>query len=214
MKSSYLKQVLAVVGVALAATSLSAQITGVSGSTAAPPAIFGGYTMTAFADDVRPNVNVNDVSSPLGGVVSFSAPTSHRSIGSGWSTWSHGYTGDVYYQTGTSLTLTLPSLTTAFYFYAEPQAFNIFNISALSGSVLLSESVNGSAGAEFFGFYTDGSVFLTSITITTSDTSGFAVGEFGIAQSAVPEPSTYALFGAALLVGVIARRRLKQSQKA
>lgn len=208
----------AALGVAITATSLSAQITGVSGSTATPPAVFGGYAMTPFVLDPQPFGNTTSVASPLGGLLSFSSSLNHVRVGSGWATWSNGYTGDVYWTGATSVTFTLPTLTSAFYFYAEPDQFSVFNITATSGTTILAEDVNGSSGAKFFGFFTDGSTSLTTISITTTDQTGFAMGEFGIAQgrsaavSPVPEPSTYALFGAASLVGMVLFRRSRQKK--
>jgi PEP-CTERM motif len=216
MKNRLLSRVLtAALGVALAATSLSAQISGVSGSTATPPAVFGSYPMTAFGLDAQPFSTTTSVASPLGGLLSFSSALNHVRVGSGWATWSNGYTGDVYWTGETTVTFTLPALTSAFYFYAEPDQFSVFNITATSGTTILAENVDGSAGAKFFGFFTDGSVFLNTISITTTDDTGFAVGEFGIAKGAitpVPEPSTYALFGAASLVGIVAFRRSRQKK--
>jgi len=170
--------------------------------------------MTKFADDSRPEYdNVTGVASPLGGTINFSAELNHREVNSGWQTWSNRYKGDVYYlNSGTTVTLTLPTATTAFYFYAEPQSFDDFKIKASVGSTLLSQVVDGLYGAEFFGFYTTGTETFSSITISTSDRTGFAIGEFGIAApraTPVPEPSTYALVGAAALCGLIVVRRFK-----
>jgi hypothetical protein len=180
--------------------------------------------MTQFADDVRPDFHdVSSVASPLGGAVKFSSKLDHFEIGEGWKTWSNGYKGDVYFcDAGRSLTITLPALTKAFYFYAEPNDFAPFKITASSSGVDLSEKVTGKSGAEFFGFYTTGATALTNITITSNDLAGFAIGEFGIANAflapapfistAVPEPSTYALMGALALCGLVAARRLKRGK--
>lgn len=219
MKINFVSRLQAIsLGLVITAASLSAQVTGVSGSDTSPPATFGGYTMTSFGLDPQPFGSTLSVTSPLGGLVSFSTALNHVRIGSGWATWSHGYTGDVYWTGGTTLTLTLPALTSAFYFYAEPDLFSVFNITATSGTTILAEDVDGSAGAKFFGFFTDGSTSLNTISITTTDQTGFAVGEFGIASgpgqavTPVPEPSTYALFGAASLVGIVLFRRNRQKK--
>jgi hypothetical protein len=155
--------------------------------TGAPPIIFGGYATTAFPLDGRTLMqDVADVSAPGGGVVGFSPSLNHRRIGTGWSTWSHGYTGDVYYTNGgSSATLTLPSGTYAFYFYAEPNNFSSYQITATSNSgAHLSQSVAGSAGARFFGFYgTEGDTIASIAIVADSAAGGFAIGEFGIARS-------------------------------
>src|SRR5918911_361832 len=102
--------------------------------TGAPPATLGPYTMTPFPAD--PQALFADVTSVAGpkGNITFSYPVNHRRAGSyttGWLTWSHGYTGDVYYTNGgTSIELTLPSGTSAFYLYAEPNPFSLYTISA------------------------------------------------------------------------------------
>ena len=131
-----------------------------SPGTAAPPATLGPYTMTPFADDTRPVFDdVSSVPAPTGGVVGFSPDLNHREIGNGWATWSHGYTGDVYYTNGaTSATMTLPAGTKAFYFYAEPNPFAVFEITATTNSGTTSGPipVDGAGGATYFGFYTTG----------------------------------------------------------
>ena len=173
--------------------------------TAAAPATLGQYEMTAFGDDARPTFSlVSDVASPLGGVVGFSPALDHREVPSGWATWSHGYTGDVYYTGGAlSATLDLPDGTGAFYFFAEPNPQTPFTITAVVGSSVFSQVVDGLGGAKIFALYTDDYAQIDSITI--SSTADFAVGEFGIAP--VPEPSTLLLMGAGLLATRLRRRK-------
>ncbi len=165
-----------------------------SPGTAAPPATLGGYTMTPFADDPRPLLNnVSSVPAPTGGSVGFSPDLQHHKIGSIWSTWSHGYTGDVYSTGGTSITMTMPANTVAFYFYAEPNLFGVFNITATSDSGTTSGAVpvEGNSGAKYFGFYATGGDTIVSITVTAvAGASGFAVGEFGIAVAPACEDVT------------------------
>jgi PEP-CTERM motif-containing protein len=171
--------------------------------TAAAPGTIGQYTLVAFGDDLRPNGGVvSDVASPLGGVVGFSTPLTHSEIGAGWATWSHGYTGDVYFST-TTLTLDLPDGIGAFYFFAEPNPFAPFTITASVGGSILSQVVDGFAGAKIFAVYTDDGLQIDSISIS-SDVD-FAVGEFGAAP--VPEPSTLLLMGAGLLATRMRRRK-------
>lgn len=199
----------ALVLIAVSVSEAHAAIIVQSLGTGAPPAVLGGYSMTPFPNDVRPVVsNVNDVTSPLGGLLSFNIPLTHREVGNGWGSWSHGYTGDVYYSNGaTSIALTLPPNTGAFYFYAEPNPFNVFNITATANDgTFLTIPVNGSAGAAGWGFYTTGGA-LTSITVSSN--VDFAIGEFGIAAAAVPEPATMAVFGLMAVGAFGVRRRLK-----
>jgi hypothetical protein len=152
--------------------------------TGPPPPTLGPYTMTPFPPDPQPLfTSVGSVASPLGGSLTFTPEVQHVRIGDGWSTWSNGYTGDVYWTFGaTSLTLGLPTGTTAFYFYAEPNPFGVFTITATAqdGTTSGPISVDGSGGARYFGFYVTGGSALASITV--SSPVDFAVGEFGIAS--------------------------------
>ncbi|MDX9976387.1 MAG: PEP-CTERM sorting domain-containing protein [FCB group bacterium] len=157
----------------------------------APPAMLGPYDITQFPLDPQAVfADVSTVDSPLGGQLGFSIPMSHRRIGSGWATWSHGYTGDVYYSNGaTSVTMTMPPTTAAFRFYVEPNPFSLQTFEAVAddGTSSGSYTAHGSSGATFAGFYGTGSL-ISSIALTGS--TDFAVGEFGIA---VPEPASFAL---------------------
>jgi Ca2+-binding RTX toxin-like protein len=160
-----------------------------SPGTGAPPATLGGYTMTAFPDDTRPEFDpVTTVPGPTGDLV-FGAPHNHRDVGSSWATWSHGYSGDVYYNDGAlSSEMTLPAGTDAFYLYVEPQQFGTFNIRATAqdGTTSGPVPVEGSSGAQYFGFYGTGGDKIVKIVVDGDDPTGFAVGEFGISAAAPP----------------------------
>ncbi|HET7014732.1 MAG TPA: M23 family metallopeptidase [Streptosporangiaceae bacterium] len=166
--------------------------------TSAPPATLGNpasmlYSMLPFGADSQPTFTpVTSVTGPSEsltptgsvptGSVSFSASMTHCRIGGCWATWSNSYTGDVYTTGATSVTMTLPD-TNAFYFYAEPQQFAnmTFTATTANGTTSGPITVQGNSGARYFGFYTTGRSPLTSINVTTSDPTGFAIGEFGIA---------------------------------
>lgn len=199
-----------------AANPASAAVIGVAGGTGAPAATLGSYNMTPFGDDVRPVYDdVSSVSSPLGGDIMFNIDLNHREIDNGWATWSHGYTGDVYYSNGSpSVTISLPANTGAFYLFAEPNPFDLFTIVATTNTgESINQMVDGNAGAAYFGFYTTAGESLSSIQVFAPQNIDFAIGEFGIAStttSVVPEPATFvtmSFFGAISLVGARFRKR-------
>lgn len=154
-----------------------------SPGTNAPPATLGPYTMTPFGPDAAPDgAVVTGVNDPAGSIT-FSPALTHTLVGSGWATWSHGYAGDVYYVVPSQpITIALPAGTKAFYLYAEPNAFNVFDVQATAqdGTTSGPVPVDGFGGAKYFGFYGTGDAEIATVTVTTSDTSGLAVGEFGI----------------------------------
>ena len=190
-----------------------ASMTGVAGGTAAPATTLGPYRMTSFLPDSRPDgALVTYVTCPTGGQVGFGSSLQHCTVPSSWATWSHGYTGDVYSSDNdeSSITLTMPSQTKAFYLYAEPNPFEPWRITATAAdgsttTIAVSQMVDGDGGASYYGFWCDD--VISSITVDYAGCNGFAIGEFGIAS--VPAP------GAVLLVGIglgalsrLRRRRL------
>jgi GDSL-like lipase/acylhydrolase family protein len=182
----------ALAGVGTASASGTITFDGSPG-TGAPPSTLGPWEMSQFGSDPQPLFSsVGGVTGPTGDVT-FSPALEHRSIGDGWATWSNGYTGDVYWTgEGLSATITLPSDTSAFYFYAEPDPFAVFSMTAVaqdgtstsSGPIL----VDGFAGARYFGFCSQGSDSIASITISSA--ADFAVGEFGISTGTSSSTST------------------------
>lgn len=194
------------------AAAAPAAITGFAGGSMAPGATLGPYTMTPFGPDGSPlYTDVVSVDSPLGGSVDFSNPLQHYRVGDGWSTWSHGYTGDVYYTNGApDVTMFLPDQTTAFYFYAEPNPYAQYTIvaTAQDGTQVV-QGVNGYAGAAYYGFYGTGGSYISTIAVTTPQPVDFGIGEFGIASATVPAPAgiLLAVVGAGL-VGHLRRRRM------
>jgi hypothetical protein len=120
----------------------------------------------------------------------------------------------VYFTGGaSSVMLSLPSQTSAFYLYAEPNPFATYDITitAQDGTSVV-QSVNGSYGACGYGFYgTDGDV-ISSLQVNYTGDNGFAIGEFGIAGSVVPVPGAVLLGMLGLSVaGVKLRRRTEAS---
>jgi hypothetical protein len=202
------------------APAAAATITFQDLGTAAPPATLGGHTMTPFPNDpVGVFSSVTSVASPLGGTLDFDITMTNLEIGIGWATWSHGYTGDVYWTEGaTSVTMTLPAGTRAFYFYAEPNPFDTFNFKATASDGTSSPltPIAGFDGARGFGFYTPDStitsILFQSIGSNTNPAVDFAVGEFGIAP--VPEPGTMLLLGSGLAAAGLRRYRRRKDSSA
>ena len=114
----------------------------------------------------------------------FAPDLEHLTVGNGWATWSNGYAGDVYFSdngdVATTITLTLPVGTKAFYLYAEPHDFADFSVQAVAqnGTSSGPVAVDGDAGARYFGFYAVDGYQIRTITISCSE--DFAIGEFGI----------------------------------
>jgi hypothetical protein len=194
---------LAAVLVVLPAVAQAA-IVGTALGSGAPPAVLGGYAMTAFAPDGSATFpDVTSVTSPIG-PVGFSQGMSHRRIGSGWATWSHGYAGDVYYTNGTtSMSATMPAGTGAFILYAEPNPFTPpFDITATADDgTAVTQSVSGQSGATGYGFHITGAGSLASVAVSCA--TDFAIGEFSIAR--IPEPATLSLLSLGALA--LIRRR-------
>jgi hypothetical protein len=194
----------AAVFVLLLSTVVHAELVGVPLGPDAPPATLGGYDMIPFPPDPQPVSPFQDVTTVEGptGDLTFNPNVSHRRIGEGWATWSHGYTGDVYYSAGAPTTITLPPDTGAFIVFAEPGPFGLFPMTATAqDGTVISQLVEGQAGASGFGFYSTEGSPLTSVEIELFGISaGFGIGEFSIAP--IPEPATIALIalgGAVLL---------------
>ncbi|MCX6875856.1 MAG: SUMF1/EgtB/PvdO family nonheme iron enzyme [Verrucomicrobia bacterium] len=160
-----------------------------SPGTGAPPGTLGGYPMHAFPAELRPEYT--DVSAAVcyrhpavtlpaaaGDTLRFN-PSNVRTIGGGWSTWSHGYTGSVYFCDSDEQSLVLPSNIQAFHMYVAPNLSGAFEFRVESEGASTTVSADG---ARYFGFYTDDPLsHLTVISIkqTSGSSGGFAIGEFG-----------------------------------
>jgi hypothetical protein len=165
-----------------------------SPGTGSPPATLGGFTMTPVPYPGAPACTGDTPPLPVdGGDIGISPwDGTSRCIGSGWATWSHGYTGDVYYTGGaTSQVLTFPAGTKAAYFYVEPDPFALHTFEAIAQPCGVSTGpfdAHGSYGATYVGFYATGSATIESITITCTSGVPFAVGELGWAGDGGPGP--------------------------
>ena len=151
-----------------------------------------GFNMVTVPDPgLAEFTDVTTLSSPLGNLT-FTPSVDYRKIGSGWATWSNGYTGEVYYSQGaTSIEIDLPASIAAFDLYVEPNPFSIFDITvtAQDGTTTsLTQPVNGNGGAKYFGFYGTGGDLIDKITVSSS--VDFAVGQLRLGAKPVPEPAS------------------------
>ena len=195
MKIRSLTLTLSALALAAASFAANAGIVFTNLGTGAPPASVGGHGLVPF--DQGPQAAISDFTNvtaipggPNGTSVGLSVASSKRTVGGSWGTWSHGYTGAVYYPNGaTTVTLNLPAGTEAFYVYAEPDPFSYQNITATSNTGATSGviSVTGASGANGFAFHSTAGEYITSITITAD--TGFAIGEVGIGGEVFPAAS-------------------------
>jgi len=126
------------------------------------------------------------------GPVALSLTHDARHVQQGWATWSHGYTGEVFYTLGgLEATYTMPPGIGAFDFYVEPNAFSIIKFTAVGYASDGTDSgpmvswIAGASGASHFGFYTTGGAALTHVHVSAY--SDFAIGEMRIV--AIPAPA-------------------------
>ncbi|MCC6677277.1 MAG: hypothetical protein IT436_09035 [Phycisphaerales bacterium] len=173
-------------------------------STAAPPATVHGHPVVPATFDDRLFSDVISVPHlPFVSGIDFSSPVNVRRIGFGWATWSHGYTGNVYYTNGATSITMIPWgwAERAFQFYAEPNPFGVFQMTATgsdgSTSTSSTEDVDGGGGAFGWGFYGVGP---TVRSVTVSADIDFAVGEL----ASFPAPASLCLFA---LAGLAAGRQ-------
>jgi hypothetical protein len=184
----------------------SAQVVAVNIGTGLPPATLGGYSMTELG------------SIPPGSISGDAIPTT---VGVGWATWGQGLSGNQVfvigdYEASVPLVLSVTPGTEAVDFYAEPNVFDTFNITATDSSgATVTEAVAGFYGSSGFGFYESGAGSLSSITVTADPAAeGFAIGEFGInggsltgTAGAVPDAVSTALMLAVAMGGILALAR-------
>lgn len=181
----------ALAGLLLASTAPAAVVFQDLG-TNAPPTDVGGIPVTPF--DLMAQAAVADFAvvteipgSPIAGTLTLNEGLEKRTVPGSWGSWSHGYAGPLFWTgTGslTTRTLTLPPGATAFYLYVEPNVFNFFDVECTTDNGTSSGviSVNGSAGANGFAFYTTAGESIATITVSVDvDAGGFALAEFGIA---------------------------------
>lgn len=173
-----------------------------------------GFDMVDVPDPGLPEfTDVTTLPSPKGDLT-FDPAVNYRLIGSSWGTWSHGYTEEVYYSNGaTSTIIRLPDETNAFDLYVEPNPFSVIDITvtAQNGTTTsLTQAVDGSGGAKYYGFYALAGDLIDRITISAS--VDFAIGEFRLATTPITTPEPTTIFGLLAIgsLGLMMKRK-KQS---
>lgn len=183
-----------------------ADIHGQELGTAPPSAQIGGWDMHAAPFDSRLFQDVLSCPDVLGGDISFDRPANCRQVGTSWGTWSHPYTGNVYWigEDARELAVTFMPGTKAVSFYLEPQFGLVFDFTIVGSdglsTVALTESIDGFGGAAGFAFYTDGPGDVAGLHLTSN--GSFAIGEFATGR-AVPAPPAIL---AAVFSGIRRRR--------
>ena len=124
-------------------------------------------------------------------------PAHHlRMIGSGWGTWSHGYTGQVLESAGLpDGTYTMPPGVGAFDAYVEPGPFQwmpflIVGYASDGTWASIEEDIHGYHGASHFGFYTTDGATLTSVEVHLLAVTHFSIGELRLAPLSCPADVT------------------------
>ena len=158
-----------------------------------------GVDMTVIETDASVYSDITSIDVPGFGTIDFPAH-SVRQIGGGWATWSHGYTGKVFYNNGLTFVTYDLNMSGAYAFdaYLEPNPFAQHSFTATAygsggGSVAVDFQAHGSAGASHFGFYASGE---TIVSIEIQGSADWAIGEWRVG---VPAPGALALFGLAAL---------------
>lgn len=175
------------------------------------PSVSGGYT------------SVNQISSPSN-TLSFGNTVYKAYVGTDWAKLATSRLNQgsaVYFNGGANATtISFAKPVAAFDFVVETNslASQLFDITVTGfGTVTqgLTQSLKGSVGGKYFGFYTTGTDLISSITINApSGADGFAMGEFRFGeaqeQKQVPEPaSTLGLLG----LGAIATSSMLKGKK-
>ena len=206
---------LALGALALAAASFAADAAIVFQNlgSSAPPSSLGGHAMTPFSTSAQASVTENaSVSAipgnPFAGQLSISPDVNKYTLQYTWGSdpWPGSYVGPIWF-TGwsvTSRTLTLPPGTTAFYFYVQNNSDGnpadtitvTANSGVTSGPVLVQTGFwNPNVGANGFAFYSTAGETITSITVSTDNSTGFALGIFGISGGSAAPTVTCASSG-------------------
>jgi len=199
----WLKNALLFVALFMTITLLSpgqAQAVTVFSSFSTWESVVGSYNAITSLNSLVDSTTTSSFALPSGTNVSLSQPMTVYTIGGAWSTWSSGYTGKVLGTDSLSITGIFNNPVYGFGLEMEPDNWQNYLLTlSLSDGSTLSQTVNGQAGAKFFG-WAGGPV--TSMTLSAANASGgFAFGNMVEAgrSPAIPEPASLSLLGLGLL---------------
>lgn len=169
----------------------------------------GAWVETATFPSIAEGADVTSLTLNHGTVLNFDTPVNKRTIGSGWATWSGGYTGDVFATVPSSSVNSTVTAGRGLGLEMEPEPFSDFLMTlTLNDGTFISQTVSGLSGADFFGWVGTG---VTSFNMSSS--IDFAFGRFVEVTSVVPEPASLGLLAAGLLGLGAARRKAKGTAK-
>jgi hypothetical protein len=142
-----------------------------------------GLMMEVLTSGVADFTDVTSIPSSRGPVL-MNVAHNKRTIGSGWGTWSHGYTGEVFYSNGAIATsYRFPAGTRGVDMYVEPNPFSLQPFSARGicsdgTTTTVNFDADGTSGARHFGFFTRPGAELLQIDL--SGATDYAIGEIRI----------------------------------
>ena len=153
----------------------------IAGGWTAFVAASGQTDMTVLSCGCADFTLVSSLATPCGGPLTMVPAHEKRTVSVSWGTWSHGYTGEIFWTRGSAVaTYLMPDDTDAFDFYMEPnsfatQGFTITGRADNGDTAVISGSISGLSGAIHFGFWVDVPCNLASVSIVGS--SDWGIGE-------------------------------------
>ncbi len=218
----------------LTAAVLSLAALAITGSTASAQSgqisFTGGVTLSNFAGDLSGNTLLIDFQNPIGGTTgTLQSAIGATGLFSGVVTNTPAVVSDLLATSTSATARSTPFLTFAGFTFSSPTFVNaiggdlafgpvklVQDANSTSASLALSGILSGpgvTAGQRFDGIFTTQFAGQTPAAVFNAINTGGQISNQGVSASfsynisTVPEPSTYALFAAGLLVVGLARRR-------
>ena len=164
----------AILGALMISASAEAAVAVYTTRAAWEAAVGGPFTETSTFPGIPVLTDVNGLTLNGGTTLTFGSAVNKRTIGFGWSSWSGGYTGDVFYSNGATSVAAGISAIDAFGLELEPNPFDIITMRlTLDDGSFIEQDVDGAGGAKFFGWVGAG---IASFTMSAE--TDFAFGRF------------------------------------